>query len=144
MEMLPKAVASQGDGDVAPGSDAYNELIDSVMPEKKPQKKLPEEDLLEDYIDYVSSISVPVSVGPRAGQLIEIPVNLQTSDSINLIVSGAHRDVIAMLKKGATIEKIKMNSPISVSTATGIVTASAMIDQGPRQGDCSVDLKIVN
>ena len=82
-------------------------------------------------------------MGPL-GQLIEVPVNLQTSDSINLIVSSVHKDVIAMLKKGVQIEKIKMNSPISVSTATAVFIAAAVIDQGPRQGDCSVDLKIVN
>ncbi|MDX9787581.1 MAG: hypothetical protein RBT11_12425 [Desulfobacterales bacterium] len=145
IDMLPKAIASQGGDAVstASGAEEYNEIIDALLPEKKPQKRPPEEDLIEDYIDYVSSVGFPVSVGPRAGQLVEIPVNLQTSDSINLIVSSAHRDVIALLKKGAKIEKLKMNSPISVSTATGIVTAAAVIDQGPRQGDCSVDLKIV-
>lgn len=141
LDKLPKAAAKSADAKSS-SSEEYTDVIGDLLPEKKPKKKLPKEDIIEDYIDYVSSVSIPVSIGPRAGQFVEIPVNLQSSDSINLIVSSVHKDIIAMLKKGVKIEKIKMNSPISVSTATGIVVAAAVIDQGPRQGDCSVDLKI--
>jgi len=122
--------------------DAYDEFLDKLIPDKKPQKKAPQEDSIDDYIDYVSSVGIPVSTGPRAGQVIDVPVNLQTSDTVNLIIPVMHKDLIAMLRKGAKIEKIKLNSPISASTGTGTVIAAATIDQGPRQGDYSVDLKV--
>jgi tetratricopeptide (TPR) repeat protein len=146
LDMLPKD-ASSGTEAVSPeGGAGYSNLIDSFMP--KPKKKaaatLPDEDSSEDYIDYVSSVSIPVSIGPRKGQLVEVPVNLQTNDAINLIIASAHKDVVVMMKKGAQIEKLKLNSPISSSTAAGTVKAVALIDQGPRQGDYSVDLKIVS
>lgn len=144
LDMLPKAASAEhsGAGGPAVGGDAYDEFLDKLIPDKTPKKAVLKEDFIEDYIDYVSSVSIPVSIGPRAGQLIDVPVNLQTSDTMNLIVTAAHKDLIAILRKGAKIEKIKLNSPISVSTGSGIVIAAAIIDQGPRQGDYSVDLKI--
>jgi hypothetical protein len=144
LDMLPKAVSAKSAGADGPagGGGAYNEFVDKLIPDKTSKRKVPEKDFIEDYIDYVSSVSFPVSIGPRAGQLIEVPVNLQTADTVNLIVPVVHKDLIEMLRKGAIIEKIKLNSPISVSTGTGTVIAAATIDQGPRQGDYSVDLKI--
>jgi tetratricopeptide (TPR) repeat protein len=146
LDMLPKkAASSPPEG----ASEAYSNLVDSFMPKPKQKAKakakLPDEDdAMDDYIDYVSSVSIPVSIGPRKGQLVEVPVNLQTNDAINLIIASAHKDVVVMMKKGAQIEKLKLNSPISSSTATGTVKAVALIDQGPRQGDYSVDLKVVS
>lgn len=144
LAMLPKAVPSKdGSADGSPViENGYDEFIDKIIPDKAPKKQLPQEDVLDDYIDYISSVSFPISIGPRAGQLIEVPVNLQTSDAVNLIVAGTDKDLIAMLRKGAKLEKIKLNSPISVSTGNGVVITAALIDQGPRQGDYSVDLKI--
>jgi hypothetical protein len=145
LDMLPKAALakdSPGGGSIGAG-DAYDEFLDKLVPDKTPKKTVVEQDFIEDYIDYVSSVSIPVSIGPRTGALIDVPVNLQTSDTMNLIIAAAHKDLIAMLQKGAKIEKLKLNSPISVSTGSGTVIAAAVIDQGPRQGDYSVDLKIV-
>lgn len=144
LDTLPKAVKKvEGDGP-AVAEKAYDEFLDKLVPVKTPKKKIPEEDFVDDYIDYVSSVSIPIPVGPRAGQLIDVPVNLQTSDTVNLIVLAAHKDLIAMLRKGAKIEKIKLNSPISASTGSGTVIAAATINQGPRRGDYSVDLKIAS
>lgn len=142
--MLPKTVKKVAGDEPDAAEQAYDEFLDRLVPDKTPKKKLPTEDFVEDYIDYVSSVSIPISAGPRAGQLIDVPVNLQTSDTVNLIVLAAHKDLIAMLRKGAKIEKIKLNSPISVSTGSGTVIAAATISQGPRQGDYSVDLKIAS
>jgi hypothetical protein len=144
LDMLPNAGSTKKVGAEGPGGDgvAYDELLDKLIQDKTPKKAASQQDFIEDYIDYVSSVSIPVSIGPRAGQLIDVPVNLQTSDTVNLIISVANKDLIAMLKKGARIEKIKLNSPISVSNGAGTVMAAALIDQGPRQGDYSVDLKI--
>jgi tetratricopeptide (TPR) repeat protein len=144
LDILPNAGPTIKAGTEGPagGSDAYDELLDKLIPDKKPKKELSQQDFIEDYIDYVSSVSIPVSIGPRTGQSIDVPVNLQTADTVNLIIPVANKDLIAMLKKGARIEKIKLNSPISVSNGAGIVIAAALIDQGPRKGDYSVDLKI--
>ncbi|MFH0725271.1 MAG: hypothetical protein V2B19_02765 [Pseudomonadota bacterium] len=144
LAILPKAGPRMMVGADGPAEDggAYDELLDKLVADTPPKKKAPQQDFIEDYIDYVSSVSIPVSVGPRTGQMIDVPVNLQTSDTVNLIVPVANKDLIAMLKKGARIEKIKLNSPISVSNGAGTVIAAALIDQGPRQGDYSVDLKI--
>lgn len=145
---LPKMVPPKtGASQVPPGAEnVYDDFIDSVIPEKKAASTLkvllPQEDSFDDYIDYISSVSFPISSGPRAGQFIEVPVNLQTAATVNLIVSEADKDLIAMLRKGGRIEKIKLNSPIAVSNGNGVVIAAALIDQGPLQGDYSVDLKI--
>jgi tetratricopeptide (TPR) repeat protein len=146
LDMLPKAAASKTEAPSQEGDAVYSNYVDSFMPKAntKAQARLPDEDSNDDYIDYISSVAIPVSIGPRKGQLVDVPVNLQTSDAINLIIASAHKDVVIMMKKGARIEGLKLKSPISTSTATGLVKAVALIDQGPRQGDYSVDLKIVS
>lgn len=143
LAMLPKTAPTEfSAGDESSDVD-YSEVIDSFVPvKKKKEVVLPDENSIEEYIDYISSIGIPVSMGPRKGQVIDLPVNLQTSDMINLIIPAAHKDLIAMLRKGATIEALSLNSPIMTNTGTGTVLAAAVIDQGLRQGDCSVDLKI--
>jgi hypothetical protein len=122
--------------------DYEDSVIDKLVIDKAPKKKSYEESPIEDYIDYLSSVSIPVSVGPRKGQMVDVRVNLQTADTVNIIVAAADKDLIALLKQGARIEKMKLNSPISNSVGNGVVVAGALINQGPRQGDYSVDLKI--
>jgi tetratricopeptide (TPR) repeat protein len=95
---------------------------------------------LNDYVDYISSVGIPVDSGETA----TIPVNLQTGSVANLIIPADQKNVIEKMKKGARIENAELNSPISTNTGNCTVVSVARIDMGPKKGDYSVDLKIEN
>jgi hypothetical protein len=118
---------------------------DSIVDMIKTQKKKPGvtyDDIAnnnsEEYVDYISSVGIPLANGETA----TIPVNLQTGSVANLIIQADQKAVIERLKKGTRIEKVKLNSPISVDTGSCTVISVARIDMGPKKGDYSVDLKI--
>ena len=141
-----------------PDSDAYVDVLDTIntgsgettsasAPQEVPgagstkKQSLQYEEIVSDassdYVDYISSIGVPVK-----GGMTDLPVNLQTGSIVNLIVPANNKLVIEKLKKGAQIEGAKLNSPISVNTGNCIVVSVARIDMGPKKGDYSIDLKI--
>jgi tetratricopeptide (TPR) repeat protein len=91
-----------------------------------------------DYVDYISSIGIPL----KTGEMVNLPVNLQTGSVVNLIVSAGRKPLMEMLKKGARIEGVKLNSPIAVNTGNCTVASVARIEMGPKKGDYSVDLKV--
>jgi hypothetical protein len=93
---------------------------------------------LDDYVDYISSVGIPIGSGETA----TVPVNLQTGSVANLIIPADQQNVIEKMKKGARIENAELNSPISTNTGNCTVVSVARIDMGPKKGDYSVDLKI--
>jgi tetratricopeptide (TPR) repeat protein len=120
-------------------SDDFVNMIGS--PSKKQTLKYEDivsEDATSDYVDYISSLGIPL----KTGEETKLSVNLQTGSVVNLIVPAAERSVMGILKKGARIEGVKLNSPIAVNTGNCIVVSVARIDMGPKKGDYSVDLKI--
>jgi tetratricopeptide (TPR) repeat protein len=121
------------------------DYVDVLKPKKK--KTLRYEDIErdttgEDYTDYISSIGIQMVDGANKGKITDLSVNLQTGKDINLIVSSKEREIIKLLKKGAHLKGVKLNSPISVDTGNCTVVTVARIDQGPKKGDYSVDLRI--
>ena len=126
----------------APAADG--DYVDVIKPKKKKTLRYEdiERDSGEDYTDYISSIGVQMANGAQKGKVIDLAVNLQTGKDINLIVPNKEHDIIKMLKKGAVLKNVKLNSPISVDTGNCVVVTVARIDQGPKRGDYSVDLRI--
>ena len=97
-----------------------------------------ERDVIEEYVDYVSTVGIPLS----SGKTTDFPVNLQTGRTLNLIVPGAQQEVLARMKKGARLEKLTLGSPIGTNTGDCVVASVARIESGPKRGDYSIDLKI--
>lgn len=120
------------------------EYVDVIKPKQKKTLRYEEieRDSGEDYIDYISSVGIQMANGANKGTVVDLAVNLQTGRDVNLIVPSKERDIMKMLKKGANLKGVKLNSPISVNTGNCVVVAVARIDQGPKKGDYSVDLKI--
>lgn len=125
--------------DEAPQSQGY---VDIIGNSNKKKKTIQYDDILtddaDDYVDYISSVGIPLS----NGEVATIPVNLQTGSVANLIISGDQKRVIEVMKKGAKIENTELNSPISTNMGKCTVVAVARIDMGPKKGHYSVDLKI--
>ena len=117
------------------------DFVDIIgTPEKKPALRYDDigRNAAEDYVDYISSLGIPLDNGKK----VTLPVNLQTGSIVNLIVSAKERTVMEILRKGTRVEKVELNSPISINTGNCIVTSVSRIDMGPKKGDYSIDLKI--
>lgn len=121
--------------------DQSGDYVD-IIGEKKKKPTLRYDDIagdgMDDYVDYISSVGIPLS----NGEMADIPVNLQTGSVANLIISADQKMVIEKMKKGTRIENAKLHSPISTNTGNCTVVAVARIDMGPKKGHFSVDLKI--
>lgn len=136
-----KLSSDEKGGDSPSGSE--NDFIDVIGTRPKKQTLRYEDiisDATSDYVDYVSSVGIPL----KTGATTDLPVNLQTGSVVNLIVPAGRRPVMETLKKGARVEGVKLNSPISTNIGNCTVISVARIDMGPKKGDYSVDLKIEN
>jgi len=97
----------------------------------------------EDLID-ISSIGITFEGGPQKGQMVEMEVSFQSGNMISLIVSSKDRELIESLKVGFRLNDVQFFSPIAIFQGSGIVMAKTKINSGPKRGDYSLDIKIVN
>jgi tetratricopeptide (TPR) repeat protein len=97
----------------------------------------------EDLID-ISSIGITFDSGPQKGQMVEMEVSFQSGNMISLIVSSRDRELIENLKVGFRLNNVQFFSPIAIFQGSGIVLAKTNINSGPKRGDYSLDIKIVN
>jgi hypothetical protein len=141
VDVLGAVASNSAPTKAAPPTDGPDGYVDMIGEgKKKPTLRYEdiEGDATEDYVDYISSVGIPVA----GGETTTIPVNLQTGSVANLIIPAEQKMVIEKMKKGARIEGAELNSPISTNTGTCTVVSVARIDMGPKKGDYSVDLKI--
>jgi tetratricopeptide (TPR) repeat protein len=141
VDVLGSINGNSGQPDGESTTEDTGDYVDIIGGEKKQPTTTYDDfagDALDDYVDYISSVGIPLASGETA----TIPVNLQTGSVANLIISGDQKLVIEKMKKGARIENAELNSPISTNTGNCTVVAVARIDMGPKKGHYSVDLKI--
>ena len=111
----------------APGaSDASDEEID-------------DEDILD-----ISTVGLPLPSGSKAGEKVELDVNFQSGRRINLILSKQQREIANSLEAGTRIAGVVFYSPVAIFSGTVGVSVKKEIDSGPKQGDYTVDLKILH
>ncbi len=123
-----------------PADDGIVDIIGSPRKKPTPRYEDIESDKITDYVDYISGVGIPLPSGGTA----RLSVNLQTGNVINLIVSSGMKEVLPLMKKGALLEKVHLDSPISSNTGNCLVVSVARIEQGPKRGDYSVDLRIAD
>ncbi|MCP4367975.1 MAG: hypothetical protein GY797_07670 [Deltaproteobacteria bacterium] len=92
----------------------------------------------------ISSIVIVLDKGPQKGNLIELDVSFQTGNNVNVIISGKEHERIKNLNIGFQIDDIQFFSPIAMFKGSGIVSNITYISSGPKNGDYSLDIKVVN
>ncbi len=92
----------------------------------------------------ISSIVIVLDKGPQKGNLIELDVSFQTGNIVNVIISGKEHERIKNLNIGFQIDDIQFFSPIAMFKGSGIVSNITYISSGPKNGDYSLDIKVVN
>jgi len=120
--------------------------IKRTLPESNKTSKIeyPDFEEKEEEVPDISSIVIMLDKGPQKGKVIELDVSFQTGNIINVIMSGRDHGRIKNLNIGFKINDIQFFSPIAIFKGSGIVSNMTYIKSGPKKGDCSLDIKVVN
>jgi len=120
--------------------------IKRTLPELKKTSKseYPDFEENEEEVPDISSIVIILDKGPQKGKVIELDVSFQAGNIINVIMPGRDHERIKNLNIGFKINDIQFFSPIAIFKGSGIVSNMTYINSGPKKGDCSLDIKVVN
>jgi len=120
--------------------------IERTLPELKKTSKPEHPDFEEkdEEVPDISSIVINLDKGSQKAKVIELDVSFQAGNIINVIMSGREHVRIKNLNIGFKINEIQFFSPIAIFKGSGIVSNMKYIRSGPKKGDCSLDIKVVN
>jgi len=97
----------------------------------------------EEILD-INSVGITLPSGPKKGEMVEIDVSFQSGNVISLLISSRDNDLLEGFRLGSTIEDVQFFSPIAMFNGTGVVEGKTKIESGPRQGDFSIDIKVIS
>ncbi len=97
----------------------------------------------EEILD-INSVGITLPSGPKKGEMVEIDVSFQSGNVVSLLISSQDKDVLEGFRLGSTIEDVQFFSPIAMFNGTGVVEGKTKIESGPRQGDFSIDIKVIS
>jgi tetratricopeptide (TPR) repeat protein len=100
-----------------------------------------EEPSEEDELD-ISSVNIQLESGPQKGLTEEFPVELQSGDSISIVVPPSSKEMVRMFRHGMRLSEIQCFSPIGFFPASGTVTGKNKVLQGPNKGSFMVEIKL--
>ena len=120
--------------------------IERTLPELKKTSKpeYPDFEEKDEEVPDISSIVIILDKGSQKSNVIELDVSFQAGNIINVIMSGREHGRIKNLNIGFKISDIQFFSPIAIFKGSGIVSNMTYIRSGPKKGDCSLDIKVVN
>ncbi len=122
--------------------------IDATLPQPSEDTPTAEPTVAADEIDEeeildISSIVIHFDSGPYSGKQLELDVSFQTGNVISLLISSHEKEIIDNLTVGVKLENLQFFSPIAIFRGSGVISAKNKIDAGPKQGDYSLDIKII-
>ena len=120
--------------------------IKKALPELKKTSKPEHTDLDENEEDIpdITSIVIALDKGLKKDKVIELDVSFQTGNIINVIISGKEHERIKNLKVGFKLNDIQFFSPIAMFKGSGIVSNITNISSRPKNGDYSLEIKLVD
>lgn len=116
--------------------------IKKALPELK-KTSIPEATDLDENVEDIPDIT-SIVIGLDKGKVIELDVSFQTGNIINVIISGNEYKRIKNLKVGFKINDIQFFSPIAMFKGSGIVSSITNISSGPKNGNYSLEIKLVD
>ena len=92
----------------------------------------------------IGSVIITLDSGPLQGKPVELDVKLQAGNIVSLIIESKDKALLDNLHVGFRLKNIQFNSTVAIFRGEGLVSAKAMIDSGPKQGDYHLDIKITD
>ncbi|MBF0227086.1 MAG: hypothetical protein HQK76_16705 [Desulfobacterales bacterium] len=120
------------------------DLFQSNAQQNEDQPSYLEDEGLDEEILDISSIAITLDNGPNKGEPVELDVSFQAGNIISLIISSQDKSLIDNLKVGVKLNNVHFYSPVAIFSGSGIVAEKSIIATGPKKGDYSLDIKVVN
>jgi tetratricopeptide (TPR) repeat protein len=116
----------------------------SMLNDSLPEKKPPADDSKPEPPDAldIGSIVITLDSGPLKGKPIELDVQLQAGNMVSLFIESKEKSILDNLNVGFRLRNIQFNSTIAIFRGEGVISAKALIDSGPKQGEYHLDIKI--
>ena len=95
-------------------------------------------------ISDILSISFYEDHSSQKGKVYEFDISFQSGNVLSFMVAARHKPLIQSIKPGDQVNNIQFFSTNAMFKGPGIVSAIDPITEGPKKGDFSVDLKIVD
>lgn len=92
----------------------------------------------------ILSIVISVNDTSQGEKDFFLDVNFQTGNMINSIISKDKKDLIDYLKPGMTLKNVQFNSTEIIFKQSCVVFGKIQISLGPKKGDYTVTLKILD
>ena len=105
----------------------------------EPESQIDDDDILD-----INSIRFVLSRGPKMGEKIELEVSFQSGKMIRMLIPKKDKDIIETIKSGDMIQDMVFYSPVAIFSGTGFISSKKEIEAGPKRGDYSLEIKIIN
>ena len=92
----------------------------------------------------VISIEIAFDAGPAKDQVLDFEVDFQVRNMLSIIIPGKNKVLISQLKDGIFLRNILYYSPIAIFRGAGVVDSCIEINNGPKQGDYCLKIRIVD
>jgi tetratricopeptide (TPR) repeat protein len=105
----------------------------------EPESQIDDEDILD-----INSIRFVLTRGSKKGEKIELEVSFQSGKMIRMLIPKKDKEIIDIIKPGDMIKDMVFYSPVAIFSGTGFVSSKKEIEAGPKRGDYSLEIKIIN
>jgi len=117
--------------------------IDESLPKPVKEPDAKEDEAIEEEFVDILSVKIPLDDGSGKGTGIKLDVSFQKGNMFSVIIPRENQAMIDRLKVGLKIEDIRFYSPAVVFKDTCIVSAIEEIASGPKKGDYTMVMEIL-
>jgi hypothetical protein len=90
----------------------------------------------------VGSVVITLDKGPLKGKAVELDVKFQAGNMVSLIIESEEKTLLDNLNVGFRLRNLQFNSSVAIFRGEGVISAKALIDSGPKEGNYHLDIKI--
>lgn len=105
----------------------------------EPDSEIDDDDILD-----INATRFSLPGGPRKGEQVEFEVSFQSGKYIQIIIPKKQKDLTSGLKPGDMLKDIVFYSSVAIFSGTGFLSSKKEIEAGPKRGDYSFSIKIID
>lgn len=105
----------------------------------EPESEVDDEDILD-----INAVRFVLPGGPKKGDKVELDISFQSGKYIRMIIPRTDKELINSIKPGDMIKEIIFYSSVAIFSGTGFISSKKEIEAGPKKGDYSLEVKIIN
>lgn len=136
--------------------EKIHSFFQDILISKGIEKSLPEPEVSIDAINVedhevdeeglidIVSIEIPLNDVLQEEKAVGFDVSFQKENMISVIIPSAKQDLINYFKVGMRIDDVQFFSVAIMFKESCIISAKEQIESGPRKGDCTLVMEILN